>query len=63
MIQNFSILFIDIDKFKNINDTFGHNVGDDILIELSKILKNNSRKTDTVGRLGWRRVHHCLYPN
>ena len=49
---NFSIIFIDIDKFKNINDTFGHNVGDDILVELSKILKLHSRKTDTVGRWG-----------
>jgi diguanylate cyclase (GGDEF)-like protein/PAS domain S-box-containing protein len=49
---NFSIVFIDIDKFKNINDTFGHNVGDDILVELSKILKLKSRKTDTVGRWG-----------
>jgi len=35
-----------------INDTFGHNVGDDVLVELSKILKQNSRKTDTVGRWG-----------
>jgi len=49
---NFSIVFIDIDKFKNINDTFGHNVGDDVLVELSKILKLKSRKTDTVGRWG-----------
>ena len=49
---NFSIVFIDIDKFKTINDTFGHNVGDDVLVELSKILKLHSRKTDTVGRWG-----------
>lgn len=48
----FSILFIDIDKFKAINDTFGHNIGDDILIELSNLLKLHSRQTDTVGRWG-----------
>jgi len=35
----FSILFIDMDKFKNVNDTFGHQVGDKVLIELSRRIK------------------------
>ena len=48
----FSILLIDIDKFKEVNDNYGHQVGDIILIELSKILKENSRKIDIVGRWG-----------
>jgi diguanylate cyclase (GGDEF)-like protein/PAS domain S-box-containing protein len=48
----FSILLIDIDKFKDVNDNYGHQVGDIILIELSKILKENSRKIDVVGRWG-----------
>jgi diguanylate cyclase (GGDEF)-like protein len=48
----FGIIIIDIDYFKNINDTYGHQEGDKVLIELAKILKNDTRKTDTVGRLG-----------
>ena len=48
----FAILLIDIDKFKEVNDNYGHQIGDVILIELSKILKENSRKIDIVGRWG-----------
>ena len=43
---------IDIDFFKNVNDTFGHQVGDDVLINLAQILKKNVRTTDIVGRWG-----------
>jgi diguanylate cyclase (GGDEF)-like protein len=47
-----SILFIDIDNFKEINDTKGHNVGDIVLKYLAKILSNNVRKGDFVVRWG-----------
>ena len=47
-----SLVIIDIDHFKIINDTHGHNVGDIILKELAKILKENIRETDFVGRWG-----------
>ena len=45
-----SILFIDIDNFKNINDCFGHRVGDLLLIETSKRMANSVRDIDTIYR-------------
>lgn len=49
---NFGVLIFDIDYFKKVNDTFGHNVGDQVLIKFANILKVNSRQTDIVGRWG-----------
>lgn len=49
---DFSILMIDIDHFKNVNDTYGHNAGDIVLIELGIIIKNLIRTYDTVARYG-----------
>ncbi|MFT5388083.1 MAG: diguanylate cyclase (GGDEF)-like protein, partial [Candidatus Omnitrophota bacterium] len=48
----FSILFIDFDRFKIVNDSLGHLVGDQLLIEISKRLSNTLRSVDTVARLG-----------
>jgi len=50
--EPYSILFIDIDRFKILNDTLGHNTGDEALIALAGILNENSRKVDTVSRIG-----------
>lgn len=50
--QRFSVAIIDIDFFKSVNDQFGHQVGDSILIEFSKLIKNNIRSTDILGRWG-----------
>jgi len=48
----FCIIILDIDNFKNINDTYGHLVGDSVLIQLSKLLSNNIRQSDMLGRWG-----------
>jgi diguanylate cyclase (GGDEF)-like protein/PAS domain S-box-containing protein len=47
-----AVFFIDLDKFKAVNDTLGHDAGDQMLIRVAKILQNIGRKTDTVARLG-----------
>lgn len=48
----FSIILFDLDNFKMTNDTFGHDVGDYALKTVAKIVKENIRKTDEVGRWG-----------
>jgi len=47
-----SIIMYDIDFFKNVNDTHGHDVGDSILVSLSNLIKKNLRDIDTIGRYG-----------
>jgi len=49
---DFSIIILDIDRFKNVNDTHGHQVGDTILQEFAKILQENVRSEDVLGRWG-----------
>ena len=50
--QSFGLMLIDIDHFKRINDTFGHEAGDEVLISVGNALKECVRPEDFVGRLG-----------
>lgn len=55
------VLFIDIDNFKNINDTYGHNAGDEILKIISQTLTKNSRPFDVFGRWGGEEFIGIIY--
>ena len=50
--QLYSIVLLDLDHFKNINDHFGHSVGDQVLVNVAKCLANNLRDRDMIGRFG-----------
>ncbi|WP_127680550.1 sensor domain-containing diguanylate cyclase [Nautilia sp. PV-1] len=50
--KKFSILFLDLDNFKPINDTYGHDIGDKVLKIVAKRVKNSLRKNDIIARIG-----------
>jgi two-component system, cell cycle response regulator len=49
---SFWVIVADLDRFKHVNDTFGHNAGDEVLKKFSRILKAHTRRSDFCGRLG-----------
>ncbi len=50
--ENLSIYMVDIDFFKKLNDTYGHLIGDELLIRLAKVIMKNIRKSDIASRFG-----------
>ncbi len=50
--QSFCLVMVDLNKFKQVNDTYGHPTGDDLLQQFARELKSNARSTDYVGRWG-----------
>ncbi|MEI8647557.1 GGDEF domain-containing protein [Paraglaciecola sp. Hal342] len=61
------LLYIDLDNFKHINDSYGHKAGDEVLQIIAKIIRKQMRDQDAVGRLGemnlwdWRDLRTSLY--
>jgi diguanylate cyclase (GGDEF)-like protein len=58
--KTFSIAMVDIDKFKNINDTYGHSAGDRVLKAAGEFFKENLRQTDVVARYGGEEFVICF---
>lgn len=50
--KNFTVVFFDLDHFKSVNDTYGHDAGDAVLVAFSNVLKKEARSVDIVGRYG-----------
>jgi diguanylate cyclase (GGDEF)-like protein/PAS domain S-box-containing protein len=50
--EQLAVMLLDLDRFKNINDTLGHSIGDELLIQVANRIKSSTRKSDLVARLG-----------
>ena len=58
--QSYTLLMIDIDNFKNINDTYGHIFGDEVIVSISKIIEDNFKEISIIGRVGGDEFLVCL---
>jgi diguanylate cyclase (GGDEF)-like protein len=50
--NHLSTIFLDVDKFKNVNDTYGHKIGDQVLVDLTRTLQNETYSSEVIGRYG-----------
>jgi len=60
--RDFAVAILDIDHFKQLNDTFGHAAGDEVLRDTATLLRSLVRKSDTIGRLGGEEIV-LLFPS
>ncbi len=51
-VRSFALVLVDLDRFKEVNDAFGHQVGDRLLLEVAHYFESNTRQGDFIGRLG-----------
>lgn len=56
-----ALIFIDLDRFKQVNDLYGHDVGDRTLLEVTEIFRDSLRKSDVIGRIGGDEFVICFY--
>jgi diguanylate cyclase (GGDEF)-like protein len=52
MLRKFAVLYIDLDRFKQVNDSLGHRIGDEFLIAVSRRFRQSVRLVDVVARIG-----------
>ena len=50
--RQLSVVFLDVDRFKSVNDTFGHKAGDQVLVDLTRLLQNETYSGEIIGRYG-----------
>lgn len=60
--EKLALMFLDLDKFKSVNNTYGHRVGDALLVSVASRIKHLLRESDTVGRLGGDEFIILLHP-
>jgi diguanylate cyclase (GGDEF)-like protein len=60
--EKLALMFLDLDKFKPVNDTYGHAVGDALLVAVANRIKSLLRESDTVGRVGGDEFVILLHP-
>lgn len=59
--NSLALIFIDLDNFKNVNDQFGHDIGDLVLSKVADVCSKNIRKNDIIGRVGGDEFIVCMY--